>query len=53
MESTVYGHPGQPKAGPEKALPIANITSANLGLTFENDGLSGKIVLERTSDKLR
>jgi hypothetical protein len=48
MESTVYGHPGQPKPGPEKALPVANITSANLGLTFENDGLSGKVVLERT-----
>jgi len=47
MESTVYGHPGQPKAGPESALPVANITSANLGLTFENDGLSGKVVLER------
>jgi hypothetical protein len=48
MESTVYGHPGQPKPGPERALPVANITSANLGLTFENDGLSGKVVLERT-----
>jgi hypothetical protein len=47
MESTVYGHPGQPKPGPERALPVANITSANLGLTFENDGLSAKIVLER------
>jgi hypothetical protein len=48
MESTVYGHPGQPKPGPERALPVANIKSANLGLTFENDGLSGKIVLERS-----
>jgi hypothetical protein len=47
MESTVYGHPGQPKPGSEKASPVANITSANLGLTFENDGLSGRVVLER------
>ena len=47
MESTVYGHPGQPKPGPEKALPVANITTANLGLTFENDGLSAKVVLDR------
>jgi hypothetical protein len=52
MESTVYGHPGQPKSGPELALPVANVTSANLGLTFENDGLSGKVVLERKDTSL-
>jgi hypothetical protein len=53
MESTIYGHPAQPKAGPENALPVANITTANLGLTFENDGLSGKIVLERSAETRR
>jgi hypothetical protein len=47
MESTVYGHPAQPKKGPENILPVANITSANLGVTFENQGLSAKAVLER------
>jgi hypothetical protein len=52
MESTVYGHPAQPKPGPENILPVANITSANLGLTFENQGLSAKAVLERTPAKL-
>jgi hypothetical protein len=48
MESTVYGHPAQPKSGPEKMLPVANVKSANLGLTFENQGLSAKAILERS-----
>jgi hypothetical protein len=51
MESTLYGHPAHPKPGPDKILPVANITSANLGLTFENDGLSAKIVLERSASQ--
>jgi hypothetical protein len=51
MESTIYGHPAQPKPGPEKLLPIANVTNANLGLTFENQGLSAKVVLERAVKK--
>ena len=49
MESTVYGHPAQPKPGPESLLPVANITSVNLGLSFENQGLSAKAVLERVT----
>jgi hypothetical protein len=51
MESTVYGHPAQPKAGPDQLLPVGNITSANLGVTFEDEGLSAKAVLERSSAK--
>lgn len=51
MESTVYGNPAQPKPGPDNLLPVANVTSANLGLTFENQGLSAKAVLERNPDK--
>jgi len=47
MESTVYGHPAQPKNGPDKILPFGGVTSANLGLTFENQGLSAKAILER------
>ena len=49
MESSVYGKPGQPKPGPGKVLPVANITSANLGLTFKNNGLSAIVVLERAA----
>ena len=51
MESSVYGHPGEPKAGPGKILPLANITGANFGLTFENQGLSAKAVLDRETAK--
>ncbi len=51
MESTVYGHPGEPKPGPKNILPVATITGANLGLSFENQGLSAKIVLERDARK--
>jgi len=51
MESSVYGHPGEPKAGPGKILPLANITGANFGVTFENQGLSAKAVLDRETPK--
>jgi hypothetical protein len=47
MESTVYGHPGEPKAGPKGIAALAGISGANLGLSFENQGLSAKAVLER------
>jgi hypothetical protein len=49
IESTVYGSPAQPKPGPQKALPVANIKNANLGVTFETNGLSARIVLERSA----
>jgi hypothetical protein len=51
MESTVYGHPGEPKAGPESLLPVTRIKLANLGISFENMGLSAKAVLEREVGK--
>jgi len=37
-ESTVYGHPAQPKPGPGK-ICVANITSASLGLDLCSLGL--------------
>ena len=51
MESTVYGHPGEPKAGPGTVLPLAKVTGANLGVTFENQGLSAKAILDRETNK--
>jgi hypothetical protein len=48
MESTVYGHPGEPKRGPEVPPLFDSIEGGNLGLTFENQGLRAKAVLERT-----
>ncbi|MCE9592046.1 MAG: hypothetical protein K8S99_16180 [Planctomycetes bacterium] len=51
MESTVYGHPGQPKDGPAAALPIAAFEQSDMGLTFENNGLRARIELDRTPPK--
>jgi hypothetical protein len=47
MESTVYGHPGEPKAGPAGFGPLSRLSSANLGLSFEHEGLSAKAVFNR------
>jgi hypothetical protein len=47
MESFLYGCPGQPKAGPENILSLSNLTSANLGLTLENDSSIATLLLER------
>jgi hypothetical protein len=53
MESTVYGSPAQPKPGSAKILPFANITSANLGLTFGKEHISAKVVIERAASEPR
>lgn len=47
MESTVYGHPGDPKVVKDGVSPIAKLISANFGITFEEDGLRGTVVLDR------
>ena len=39
MESTVYGHPGQPKRGPSTPPLVGRLSSAAFGVTFENQGL--------------
>jgi hypothetical protein len=48
MESTVYGHPGEPKAGPPAPPVLSSFTSGDFGLTFENDGLRARAELHRT-----
>ncbi len=45
MESTVFGHPGEPKASSGKAL--TEVRSAQLGVSFENQGLSAHGILNR------
>ena len=46
MESSNFGHPGQPRDTlPATALP--DFTAANLGLTFEPNGLSARGAVER------
>lgn len=46
-ESTVYGHPGEPKAGPRVPPALSLFSGGEFGLTFENQGLRAKAVLER------
>lgn len=47
MESSVFGHPGQPKQPGELAVPWTSITEGNLGVTFEHEGLRAKAALSR------
>jgi hypothetical protein len=47
MESTVYGHPGEPKDGPDLADLSNGIIAVKLGLTFEEQGLRGVAELRR------
>ena len=49
MESTVYGHPGQPKTGPALPPVLANILHANFGLTFEDEGLRARLEIDRAA----
>lgn len=49
MESTVFGHPGEPKKASGKAL--AQVLSAQLGVNFENQGISAKAVLNRKAEQ--
>jgi hypothetical protein len=47
MESSVYGHPGEPRKGPAAPPLATGITGGNFGLTFENDGLRTRFALDR------
>jgi len=47
MESTVYGHPGEPKEGPPAPPVLSTFRSASFGLSFENQGLRARAVLHR------
>jgi hypothetical protein len=51
MESTVYGHPGQPKPGPKSPPILGQFQSANFGLTFEEQGLRARVELMREGRK--
>ncbi|MHC4414991.1 MAG: hypothetical protein ACYS0G_06895 [Planctomycetota bacterium] len=45
MESTVYGHPGEPRSRASLPPVITNVRAINAGLTFEGDGLRARVVL--------
>ncbi|HVX10420.1 MAG TPA: hypothetical protein VHC22_04530 [Pirellulales bacterium] len=46
MESTVYGHPGQPRRGPAN-VALADVVGGNFGLTFEDHGLRARATIDR------
>jgi hypothetical protein len=46
MESTVFGHPGEPRVGPGIALPTDRFGSLGLGLDFEDRGLRARTEVE-------
>jgi hypothetical protein len=50
MESTIYGHPGEPKKGPLAAVALQQFSSGDFGLTFEHQGLRARVSLERNRD---
>jgi hypothetical protein len=53
MESTVYGCPGKPRTGEQRVVNLlAEVVRADLGLTFENDGVRARAVLTRESKKM-
>ena len=47
MESTVYGHPGEPQPGPAAPAELRQFSAADFGLTFENQGLRARVNLPR------
>jgi hypothetical protein len=49
MESTVYGHPGEPKVGPAVVPLMSEFTTGSFGLTFEHDGVRARVSLERNA----
>ena len=42
MESTVYGHPGEPKKGPASFGAFVNVVERQPGLEFREPGLVGE-----------
>lgn len=53
MESTVYGHPGEPKEGPPAPPVLSSFASGDFGLTLENKGLRARVTLSLAGDTNR
>jgi hypothetical protein len=47
MASTACGHPGEPRKLDQPRLPLEGWKEAEFGITFENDGLRARAVLNR------
>jgi hypothetical protein len=46
MESTAFGHPGQPRPGPDAPWPLARVRAADFGLSFQDQGLRARAAVE-------
>jgi hypothetical protein len=46
MESTAFGHPGEPKPGPDVQAPLPDVGKADFGISFEDGGLHGRVEIE-------
>jgi hypothetical protein len=46
MESTAFGHPGQPKPGPEIPGPLTGVAGIDFGVTFGDGGLRGRVEVQ-------
>jgi len=46
-ESTVFGHAGDPKRGPEDVLPFPDYTTAEFGVTFEKEGIRARAAIRK------
>ena len=47
MESTVYGHPLQPREGPQLPGELRAWSVGDAGLTFEDDGVRARVEIQR------
>jgi len=50
MQSTVYGHPGAPKWGPDVPPTVGGIVAGDFGVTFQQQGLRARVNLIRDAD---
>lgn len=46
MESTVFGHPGAPKSGPDLPAPLSGLGAVDFGLTLKDRGLRGRVEIQ-------
>ena len=47
VQSSAFGHPGSPKIPDEIPTPLSKTKGVQVGITFEEDGLRAKTVIER------
>jgi len=46
-ESTAFGHPGEPKNGPDDIYPFPGWTRGSFGVTFEDEGIRARAAITK------